>query len=157
MVTGDSHNFSWEGMMSFHIRHSPMASYFCPPIIFLPPLILHHAPCWCDCHTPHWCDLPHDHHWLYPIPITLSAWHHIVDVAYDLQTTQCYFPFLVPFLLPDAPCHRPTDHKPSCHAVRTLPSVSPHTNLVLVFTYHLYLKLLYLPWKEGSFPPRIQT
>ena len=23
------------------------------------------------------------------------------------------------------------------------------------FTYHLYLKLLYLPWKEGSFSPRI--
>ena len=28
VVTGDSHNFSWEGMMSLPIRYPPMASYF---------------------------------------------------------------------------------------------------------------------------------
>ena len=144
MVTENSHNFSWEGMMSLLIRYSPMASYFCLSIIFLPLLILHHIL--------HQHNLPHNHHWLYPIPITPLAQHHVVDLAYDLHTILFYFPFLVPFQLPDVPCH-----KPSHHVVRTLPSVFPHMNLVLIFTYCLYLKLLYLPWKEGSFSPRIQT
>ena len=144
---------NWSGVemavMSFLIRYSPMASYFCLSIILLPLQILQHAPCWHD--------LLHDHHRLYPIPITLSAWQHVVDLPYDLPTTLFYFPFLFPFLLPNMSCRGPTNHKPSHHMVRTLPSVSLHTNLVLIFTYHLYLKLLYLPWKEGGYSPRIQT
>ena len=132
--------------MSFLIRYSPMTSYFCLSIIFLPPPILHHAPCRCD--------LLCDHHRLYHIPITLSAQHHIVDSAYDLWTTLFYFPFSVPFLLPNMPCHGLTSHNPLHHVVRTLPSVSPHTNLVLIFTYCVYLKLLYLPWKRRKFFPQ---
>ena len=93
----------------------------------------------------------YDHHQLYPIPIALSAQHHIVDLAYDLQTTLLYFPFLVPFQLPDAPCCRPTSHKPLCLTVRALLPVLPHTNLVLIFVYHLYLSLLYLPLKRRKF------
>ena len=60
------------------------------------------------------------------------AWHHIVDLSYDLWTTLFYFPFLVPFLLPNMSCCGPTDHKPSHHMVRILPSVLPHMNLVLI-------------------------
>ena len=133
-------------LMSLLIRYSPMASYFCLSIIFLPLQILHHGP--------HQHDLPHDHHWLCPIPIALLAQHHVVDLAYDLRTMLFYFPFLVPFQLPDAPCCGLTSHKPSHHMVRTLPSGSLHTNLVLIFTYHLYLKLLYLPQKRRKFFPQ---
>ena len=97
-----------------------------------------------------------DHHQLYPIPITLSAWHHIVDLAYDLWTTLCYFEFLVPFQLPDAPTCGPTGHKPLCHVVRALSLVLLHTNLVLVFVYHLYFSLLYLPQKKEVFPPEFR-
>ena len=114
-------------VVSLLIRYSPMASYFCLSIIFPPPQTLQHAP------HQHYllCD-SHDHHWLYPIPIAPSAWHHIVYLPYDLWTTLFYFPFLVPFLLPNSSCYGLTDHKPSHRTVRTLPSVLPHTNLVLV-------------------------
>ena len=62
-------------------------SYFWLSIIFLTPQILWHAP--------HWHNLPcnsHDHHQLYPILIAPSAWHHVVDLPYDLWTTLFYFP-----------------------------------------------------------------
>ena len=126
-ATYEPHNIWWTcgvTLMSLLIKYSPMASYFRLSTIFLPLWILRHLP--------HWCNVLCDHHRLYPIPITLSAQHQVVDFAYDLWTTQCYFPFLVPFLLPDVCCRRLTDHKPSHHMVRALPSISPHTNLVLI-------------------------
>ena len=91
--------------MSLPTRYSPMASYFRLSIIFLTPQILWHAPHWCDLLWP-----SHDHHWLYPIPIAPLAWYHIRDLPYDLQTMLLYFPFLVSFLLPDAPYHSLTPH-----------------------------------------------
>ena len=113
--------------MSLPIRYSPMASYFWLSIIFLTLQILQHAPCQHDLPWP-LCD----HHWLYPIPITPLAWYHIGDLPYDLWTTLLYFPFLVSFLLPNASCRGPTNHKSSHHVIRTLPYVSLHMNLVLV-------------------------
>ena len=80
-------------LMSLLIRHSPMASYFWLSIIFLTPQILWHAPCWCDLLW-HSCKPSHDHHWLYPIPITPLAWYHIEDLPYDLQTMLFLFSFL---------------------------------------------------------------
>ena len=61
--------------------------------------------------------------------------------------------FLVPFQLPDAPCYRPTGHKPLHCMFRALSPVSLHTNLVLIFVYHLYLTPLYLPCKKRKFFP----
>ena len=114
-------------VMNLPIRYSPMASYFQLSIIFLTLQILWHAPC--QCNPPwHLCD----HHRLYPIPTTPSAWYHIGDLPYDLWTMLLYFPFLVSFLLPDMSCHGPTDPKSLDCVVRTLPYVSLHTNLVLI-------------------------
>ena len=118
----------WTLLMSLLIRYSPMASYFQLSIVFLTPQIL-----W---HIPHWRNLQqhsHNHHWLYPIPITPSAWHHVKDLPYDLWTTLFHFPFLVSFLLPNVSYCGPTDHKSSHHVVGTLPSVFLHMNLVLVW------------------------
>ena len=119
--------FQLGGMMSLPIRYPPMASYFRLSIIFLTPQTLRHAP--------HRCNPPrpsHDHHRLYPIPFTPLVWYHIGDLPYDPWTTLLYFPFLVSFLLPDTFCCNPTDHRSLHHAIRTLPYVSPHMNLVLI-------------------------
>ena len=135
-------------VMRLLIRYSPMASYFYFSIILLAPQILQHAP--------HRHDLPHDscdHHRLYPIPLAPLAQHHVVDFPYDLWTSLFYFPFLVPFLLPNTSCCGPTDHKPSHHMVRALPSVSPHTNLVLVL---LIICLVSILKKKEVFPPEFR-
>ena len=86
-------------LMSLLIRYSPMASYFWLSLIFLTPQILCHAPCWCDLLWHLWKP-SHDHHWLYPIPITPLARYHVRDLSYDLQTTSLHFPFLVFSLYP---------------------------------------------------------
>ena len=84
-------------VMSFLIRYSPMASYFCLSIIFLPPQILWHAPC--------------QHNWSQAITL------HGQDLTICFATHE--------------PC--------AC------------------FTYHLYLKLLYLPQKRRKvFPPEFR-
>ena len=116
-----------KAVMSLPIRYLPMASYFWLSIIFLTPQILRHAP---RQHNP--LQHSHDHHWLFPIPIAPWAWHHVVDLSYDLWTTVFYFPFLVPFLLPNVYCCSPTDHKSSHHVVGALPSVLPHMDLALI-------------------------
>ena len=118
-------------VMSLPIRYSPMAFYFRFSIIFLTPQILQHAPRQCDPPQPSRKGSP-NHHQLYPIPITPSVWYHIGDLPYDLQTMLLYFPFLVSSLLPNASFCGPTDHKSLHCVVRTLPYVSPHTNLVLI-------------------------
>ena len=130
-------------------HNPPMASYFYLSIIFLLLQILRH--------TPHQCNLPWsscNHHQLYPIPITLSAWHHIIDLPYDLWTTLFYFPFLVPFLYPAHPVmgwlitsHCTTQSGPYhlFHHTQTLCLF-----LLIICTYNY-------PKKEGSFSPRIQT
>ena len=91
-----------------------------------------------------------DHHQLYPIPITLLAQHHVLDLAYDLQTTLSYFPFLVLFSYP-------TSHKPWCCVVRALSPVSPHMNLVLIFCLLFVFKTSCIyPIKRRVFPPEFR-
>ena len=77
-----------------------MASYFRLSIIFLTPQILRHLLHQRDLFRP--SHKPsHDHHRLYPIPITPSVQYHVGDLSYNLQTTSLHFPFLVFSLLPD--------------------------------------------------------
>ena len=87
---------------------------------------------------------------LYPLQ------HHVVDLPYDLWTTLLYFPFLVPFPLPNVSCCGLTDHKPLQHAVGTLPSVSLHTSLVLIFLIICIWNSCIYSKKEGSFSPELR-
>ena len=138
-------------VISLPIRYSPMASYFQLSIIFLTPQILWHAPC--QCNPPwHLCD----HHRLYPIPTTPSAWYHIGDLPYDLWTMLLYFPFLVSFLLPNASCCSPTNHKSLHHVIGTLPYVLLHTNLVLILLIICIQDFCIYSKKEGSFSPELR-
>ena len=130
VVTGDSHNFSWEGMMSLPIIYPPMPFYFQLSIIFLTPQNLRRPLHQCNFLRPS-CEPSRNHHRLYPIPIAPSVWYHIGDLPYDLWTTLLHFPFLVSSLLPDAFFHGLTNHRLSHCAIRTFPYVSPHPNLVL--------------------------
>ena len=87
--------------------------------------------------TPTWPSPTFSNHCVITTDYTLyliapSPRYHIGDLPYDLWTTLLYFPFLVSSLLPDASFCSPTDHKSSHCMVRTLPYVSPHTNLVFV-------------------------
>ena len=137
--------------MSLPIGYPPMPSYFWLSIIFLTPQILRHPPHWCNLLRP-LCKPSHNHHQLYPIPITPLVRHHIGDLPYDLWTTLLYFPFLVSFLLPNASCRGPTNHKSSHHVIRTLPYVSPHMNLVLVLLIICIQDFCIYSKKQGSFP-----
>ena len=146
MVTEDSHNFSWEGMMSLLIWYSPIPFYFHLFITFLPSLILHHTLCQCD--------LPHDLCEPSQPPLTIPYTHHISYLTDDLHTV--LFPIFSSFQLPNAPCCGLTGHKPSHSTVRALSPVLPHTSLVLALVYHLYLSCLYLPCKQDVFPPEFR-
>ena len=90
------------------------------------------------------------------IPIAPLVQYHIGDLPYDLQTMLLYFSFLSLFSFtwhilswPDqsqviAPCGRDLTirfaaHEPCAH-----------------FTYHLYLRLLYLLWKRKKFSPELR-
>ena len=66
------------------------------------------------------------------------------------------FPFLVPFLLPNMSCHGLTDHKPLHHMVRTFTIHFTTHEPCAHFTYHLYLRLLYLLWKKRMFSPELR-
>ena len=142
--------------MSLHIRYSPMAFYFRLSIISLTLQILQHAPHRRDLPRP-LCQPLHDHHRLYPIPITPLAWYHIGDLPYDLWTTLLYFPFLVSFLLPDVSCHGLADHKSIALCDRDLTIHFTAHKPCAHFTYCLYLRLLYLLQKTRKFFPRTQT
>ena len=155
MVTGDSHNFSWEGMMSLPIRYSLMAFYFWLSIIFLTLQVL-----W---HLLHQRDLlrplhegSHDHHWLYPIPIAPSVQYHVRDLPYDLWTTPLHFPFLVSFLYPTHSfVVRPiTDH---CTAwsgpYHTLCHTQPLCSFYLLFVLKTFVSTLK---KKEVFPPELR-
>ena len=145
---------SFQPVMSLLIWYSPMPSYFHLFIIFLPLLILCHAPCWCDL----LCGL---HKLSWP-PSTIPYTHGTINLAphfrFGIWPTDhtVLFPISSAFQLPNAPCCGLTDHKPSCHMVRALTPVSLHTDLVLIFVYHLYLSLLYLPHKREGFPPEFR-
>ena len=146
--------------MRLFIWYSPIPSYFCLFIIFLPPLSL--------CHAPHWCNLLHDSCELSQPPSTIPYTHHTISPApcfrfgIWLMDHTVLFPISSSFQLPDAPCHGPTGHKPLRHVVRALSPVSPHMNLVLVFVYHLYLDWLwsssqtFQTWSKPDFEPGVQ-
>ena len=151
VVTGDSHNFSWEGMMSLPIRCPPIPFYFRLSIIFLTLQILQRPPHQRDLLRPS-CD----HHQLYPMPITPLVQYHIGDLPYDLRTTPLHFPFLVSSLLPNAFFHGPTNHRSSHHTIGTLPYVLLHLNLILVLLIICIQDFCIYSKKEGSFPPELR-
>ena len=131
-----------------------MPSYFRLSIIFLTPQILQHPLCWCDLLQPS-CKPLHDHHQLYPIP------HRTIGLVPCQrppiwQTMLLYFSFLSLFSFiwrvlsqPDqsqviTPCGWDlticfATHEPCAH-----------------FTYHLYLRCLYLLQKRSKFSPELR-
>ena len=152
MVTGASHNFSWEGMMSLPIRYPPMPFYFRLSIIFLTLQILWHAPGRLDLPRPS-REGSRDHHWLYPIPITPLVSYHIGDLPYDLWTMLFIFSFLSLFSFTRCILSWPGQSQVIAPCDQDLTICFTAHEPYACFTYHLYSRLLYLLRKEGSFSP----
>ena len=102
------------------------------------------------------CEPSHNHHRLYPIPIAPLVWYHVGDLPYDLWTTSLHFPFLVSSLLPNAFFRGLTNHRSSHCAIRTLPYVSLHTDLVLILLIICIQDFCIYSEKEGSFPRELR-
>ena len=134
--------------MNLPIRYSPMSSYFqlqWPPIFDFLSFSLH-----CRSSDIHCADVTFPNHRAITIDYTLYPSRHqpstTLETSHMTYGPHCYI-FLSQSLLPDTSCHGPTDHKSLHHTVGTLPYVSLH---------RLYLRLLYLLRKEGSFSPELR-
>ena len=142
-------------LMSLPIRYPPMASYFRLSIIFLTLQILQHPPCRRNLLRSS-CKPLCDHHRLYPIPITPLVQYHIGDLPHDLWTTLLSFSFLSLFSFIWCILLRPNQSQviAPCSWDLTI-CFSAHKSCAH-FTYHLYLRLLYLLQKRRKFSPELR-
>ena len=141
--------------MSLPIRYSPMAFYFWLSIVFLTPQVLQHLPHWRDLLRPSRKG-SRDHHQLYPIPIAPLAQYHIGDLPYDLQTMLLYFSFLSLLSFTRCILSQPDRSQViTLHGQDLTIHFAAH-NPCAHFTYHLYLRLLYLLQKRRKFSPELR-
>ena len=139
--------------MSLPIRYSPMASYFWLSIIFLTPQVLRHAPRWRDLlwhlHKP-----SHNHQWLYPIPIDWPGT--TLETSHMTHGPCCYISFLSLFLFTWHVLPQPNQSQVIAPCGWDFTICFTTHRLCAHFTYHLYLRLLYLLQKRRNFSPELR-
>ena len=137
--------------MSLPIIYPPMPSYFQLSIIFLTPQILQHPPHWHNLLQPvHESLLTIPYTSLHHQPSTTSETSHM---TYDHIVI---FSFLSLFSFTRCILLRPNRSQVVTPCDRDLTICFTTHEPCACFTYHLYLRLLYLLWKTRKFSPELR-